>query len=60
MNTLPIPGLDGGRWFLTALFRILKRPLTESLEAKINGIGMTILMGLIIIITITDIGKLGH
>lgn len=60
MNTLPIPGLDGGRWFLTALFRLLRRPLTESLEAKINGIGMTILMGLIIIITITDVGKLGR
>jgi len=58
MNTLPIPGLDGGRWFLTALFRLLKRPLTEPLEAKINGIGMTVLMGLIIVITITDIGKL--
>lgn len=60
MNTLPIPGLDGGRWFLTTLFRLLRRPLTESLEAKINGIGMTILMGLIIIITITDVGKLGR
>lgn len=58
MNTLPIPGLDGGRWFLTALFRVLKRPLTESLEAKINGVGMTILMALIIVITITDVGKL--
>ncbi len=58
MNTLPIPGLDGGRWFLTALFRLLKRPLTEPLEAKINGIGMTILMALIVVITITDVGKL--
>jgi regulator of sigma E protease len=60
MNTLPIPGLDGGRWFLTALFRFMKRPLTEAVEAKINGIGMTVLMALIIVITITDIGKIAR
>ena len=28
MNALPIPALDGGRWFVTALYRVLKRPLT--------------------------------
>lgn len=58
MNVLPIPGLDGGRWFLTALFRLLKKPLTEEAEAKINGIGMMILVGLIVLVTIADIGKL--
>lgn len=58
MNILPIPGLDGGRWFLTALFRIMKKPLTEELEAKINGIGMTVLLALVVVITIADINKL--
>ena len=58
MNILPIPGLDGGRWFLTALFKVMKKPLTEELEAKINGIGMMILLGLVVVITIADIGKL--
>lgn len=58
MNILPIPGLDGGRWFLTALCRVIKKPLTEELEAKINGIGMLILLGLVVLITIADIGKI--
>ena len=59
MNILPIPGLDGGRWFLTVLFKLMKKPLTEQLEAKINGIGMAVLMVLIVLITVADIGKLG-
>lgn len=58
MNLLPIPGLDGGRWLLTIIFRIAKKPLTEELEAKINGIGMLFLFGLIILITVVDVSKL--
>jgi regulator of sigma E protease len=58
MNLLPIPGLDGGRWVLTIIFRIIKKPLTEEIEAKINGIGMVCLFGLLILITTVDILKL--
>jgi regulator of sigma E protease len=58
MNLLPIPGLDGGRWVLTVIFKILKKPLTEELEAKINGFGMLFLYGLIILITVVDVSKL--
>ena len=58
MNILPIPGLDGGRWYLMAGFRLFKKKLTEEREAKINGIGMMFLFALIILVTIADIGKL--
>lgn len=58
INILPIPGLDGGRWFLTAAFKLMKKPLTEELEAKINGIGMLILLGLVVLVTIADINKI--
>lgn len=58
MNILPIPALDGGRWFVTALFRLLKKPLSEELEEKIHGIGFAVLMVLVILVTIADIGKL--
>jgi regulator of sigma E protease len=58
MNILPIPGLDGGRWLLTTIFRIIRRPLTENLEGTINGIGMILLFGLIIVITVADVLKL--
>jgi regulator of sigma E protease len=59
MNILPIPGLDGGRWYLTLIYRfILRRPLKEETEAKINAVGMIILFALIILITIVDIMRI--
>jgi len=57
LNTLPIPGLDGGRWFLIALFRALNKPLKKETEERIVGMGMLFLMGLIVLITIADVGK---
>ena len=58
MNALPIPALDGGRWFTMALFRLLKKPLTKEIEEKIQTVGFMILMGLIVVVTIADVGKL--
>ena len=58
MNILPIPALDGGRWFVSALFRVLKKPLTKEREEKIHGTGFMILMFLVLLVTIADIGKL--
>lgn len=61
MNILPIPALDGGRWFVTMLYRvILRKPLTKEKEEKIHGTGFMILLGLIVLITIADIGKLAR
>ncbi len=58
MNILPIPSLDGGRWFVTAAYRVMKKPLTKEREETIHGIGFMILLGLILVITISDIVKL--
>jgi regulator of sigma E protease len=58
MNILPIPALDGGRWFVTALYKIRKKPLTQEAEEKIHGTGFIALMALVIVITIADIGKI--
>ena len=58
MNILPIPALDGGRWYLMAVFKLLKKPLTKEIEEQINGYGMMFLLGLIAIITVTDVVKL--
>jgi len=58
MNALPIPALDGGRWFVTALYRVLKKPLTKDIEERIHGTGFIVLMLLVIVISIADIGKL--
>jgi len=58
MNILPIPALDGGRLFVTLLFRVLKKPLSKEREEAINGAGFSALMLLIVVITIADVSKL--
>lgn len=58
MNILPIPALDGGRWFTMAAFRLLKKPLTKEREERIQTIGFLILMALIIVVTFRDVTKL--
>ena len=58
MNILPIPALDGGRWFVTLVYKLLRKPLTKETEERIHGTGFMVLMALIIVITIADIGKI--
>lgn len=57
MNALPIPALDGGRLFVTLVFRALKKPLNKDLEQKIHGAGFSFLLLLVGIITIADVFK---
>lgn len=58
MNVLPIPALDGGRLFVTLIFRVLKRPLTKEREESIQAAGFLALMALVVLITVVDIGRL--
>lgn len=58
MNILPIPALDGGRWFVMAIYRLLKRPLSKEREEQIQGTGFLVLMALVVIVTVADVGKL--
>lgn len=58
MNVLPIPALDGGRWALMAIYRLMKKTLTKEREERIQTIGFTILVGLVILVTIADVAKL--
>ena len=57
MNTLPIPALDGGRLFVMAIFKLLKKPLTKDLEEKIHGTGMAALLILAALITVLDVKR---
>lgn len=57
MNTLPIPALDGGRWTVMTIYKLRNKVLTKEREESIQGTGMMVLFGLIILITIADIGK---
>jgi regulator of sigma E protease len=58
MNILPIPALDGGRWFTMVAFRLSRKDLTREREEKIQAFGFSLLMGLVILVTITDVTKL--
>lgn len=58
MNILPIPALDGGRWFVMTLFKLRKKTLTKEREEQVQGTGFLILMALVIIVTIADVSKL--
>lgn len=58
MNALPIPSLDGGRWFVTAIFKLFKKPLTKEREESIHGTGFAVMMVLFLVITVADVFKL--
>lgn len=57
MNILPIPALDGGRLFVTLLFRVLNKPLTKDLEERIHGSGFAFLMLLFVLVTVLDVQR---
>ena len=57
MNVLPIPALDGGRWFTMAGFKLFKKKLTKEREETIQSIGFLVLMALTVLVTWSDIAK---
>lgn len=58
MNVLPIPALDGGRWFLISIFRIRGKKLDKKTEEKIVSRAFLVLLILIAVITVLDVIKL--
>lgn len=57
MNLLPIPALDGGRLFVTWLFRVLNKPLNAETEERIQYAGMAVLLCLVALITMVDVQR---
>lgn len=55
MNLLPFPALDGGRILLLLIEAIRRKPLNPKVETALNGIGLVILMGLMILVAFKDI-----
>lgn len=54
-NLLPFPALDGGRMVFLLIEGIRGKPAPQKVEAYINGIGLLILFGFMILITFKDI-----
>ncbi len=58
MNLLPFPALDGGRILMLLIEAVRGKPLNPKFETILNGIGLVLLMGLMIIVSLKDIIKL--
>ena len=58
MNVLPIPALDGGRWFMITLARLRHRKLSKETEQKIVSRAFLFLLALMAVITVLDIIRL--
>ena len=57
-NLFPIPALDGWRLFLLIFEGIFKRKLPDKWDWEINAVGLVLLLGLMCVITFSDITKL--
>ena len=58
MNVLPIPALDGGRWMLITIYKLLKKKLTKETEEKIVSRAFTVIIVLALVVTVLDILRL--
>ncbi len=62
MNLLPIPALDGGRIFFLAIdtlsLLLFKRKVPEKYQAAVNTACFVLLMGVMLLVTLKDVGQL--
>ncbi|TSC83908.1 MAG: Uncharacterized protein G01um101413_711 [Parcubacteria group bacterium Gr01-1014_13] len=56
INILPIPALDGGRLLFLIISKIKRKPISQRAEQIAHGLGFTLLMLLVVVITIKDLG----
>lgn len=58
INILPFPALDGGRLIIVLLERITRRKFSKTVVGVIHASGFILLIGLMIFLSIGDIGRL--
>lgn len=57
-NLLPIPALDGARALFIVIEMIRRKPISPEREGIIHFVGLMLLFGLMIVVTVLDITKL--
>lgn len=57
-NLFPIPALDGWRFFILLGEGIFKKKLPPKWEYAINAAGLVVLLGIMVIVTFSDVTKL--
>ena len=58
VNILPFPALDGGRIIFVIYEFLAEKRANEKFEAIVNNVGMVILLGLILLVTVGDIRRI--
>lgn len=58
LNLIPFPALDGGRLLFIIIESITRKRIPSNIANWANGIGFFILIGFMIVVTISDIAKL--
>ena len=57
INIIPFPGLDGGRLLFVLIGGIFRRRLSPQVEAAIHAVGFLLLIGLLVLVSISDIRR---
>lgn len=57
-NLLPLPALDGGRLLFLLIESVRRKPIPAKYEAWVHGVGLMLMLGLIVVVTFSDIMKL--
>ncbi len=60
LNILPIPALDGGRFFFMIIEMLTGKKVSPKYEAYAHAIGLFLLLGLMAVVTILDITRLAQ
>lgn len=58
LNILPIPALDGGRFFFMVIELVFRKKVSPKYEAYAHGVGLVLLLGLMAVITLVDVSRL--
>lgn len=58
LNILPIPALDGGRFFFMIIEMVTGKKVNPKYEAYAHAAGLVLLLGLMVLITILDVSRL--
>jgi regulator of sigma E protease len=58
INLLPLPALDGGRIIIVLFGWITGKKVSSKVEGIIHAVGLVLLLGLAVLVTFNDIGRL--
>ena len=59
-NLLPLPALDGGRLIFLLIELVRRKPIAPKYEGAVHLVGMAVLLGFMLVVTVSDITQLFH